>query len=60
LGRGLTLDDPSHVLWLIGVTEEVDVLPIIEKEIRVISSFQFLLGAPGGPSDGDLIARALP
>jgi hypothetical protein len=60
LGRGLTLDDPSHVLWLIRVTEEFIILPVVEEEIGVTSSFWFLLGAPGGPSDGGLIARALP
>jgi hypothetical protein len=60
LGGGLTLDYPSHVLWLIRVAEELIVLPVIEEEIGVISSFWFLLGALGGPSDGGLIARALP
>jgi hypothetical protein len=60
LGGGLTLDDPSHVLWLIGVAEEVIVLPVIEEEIQLVSSFRFLLEAPGGPSDGGLITRALP
>jgi hypothetical protein len=60
LGGGLTLDNPSHVLWLIGVTEEVVVLPVVEEEIWVISPFRFLLGVLGGPSNGGLIARALP
>jgi hypothetical protein len=60
LGRGLTLNYPSHVLWLIRVTEELIILPIIEEEIGVISSFWFLLGALGGPSDGGLIVRVLP
>jgi hypothetical protein len=60
LGGSLTLDDPSHVLWLIEVAEEVIVLPIVEEEIQLISSFRLLLWAPGGPSNGGLIARALP
>jgi hypothetical protein len=60
LGGGLTLNDLSHVLWLIGVAEELVVLPVVEEEIGVISPFWFLLGVPGGPSDGGLIVRALP
>jgi hypothetical protein len=60
LGGGLTLDDPSHVLWPIGVAEEFIILPVIEEEIWVISSFQFLLGVLGRPSNGGLIMRVLP
>jgi hypothetical protein len=60
LVRGLTLDCPSHGLWLIGVTEELVILPVIEEEIGALSWFWFLVGALGGPSDGGLIVRALP
>jgi hypothetical protein len=62
LGGGLTLNYPSHGLWLIGVTEELIVLPIIEVEIGAISltPFWLLMGALGGPSDGGLITGALP
>jgi hypothetical protein len=62
VGRGLTLDYPSHGLWLVGVTEELLVLPIIEVEIGVISSTQswLLTGALGEPGDRGLIAGALP
>jgi hypothetical protein len=60
LGRGLTLNCPSHGLWLIGVAEELVVLPIIEEEIGALSSFWFLVGVLGGPSNGGLIVRVLP
>jgi hypothetical protein len=62
LGRGLTLDYPSHGLWLIGVTEELLVLPVVEVEIGAISStpFWLLTGVLGGPSNRGLIAGALP
>jgi hypothetical protein len=60
LGRGLTLDDPSHGFWLIRVTEKLIILPIVEEEIEALSLFWFLIGALGGPSDGGLITRVLP
>jgi hypothetical protein len=62
LGRGLTLDYLSHVLWLVGVAEELIVLPIIEVEIEAISLtlFWLLMGALGEPGDRGLIVGALP
>jgi hypothetical protein len=52
LGRGLTLDDPSHGFQLIRVTEELVILPVIEEEIRALSSFWFLVGCREGPVMG--------
>jgi hypothetical protein len=48
----LSLDCLSHGLWLIRVTEELIILPVIEEEIGALSLFWFLIGALGGPSDG--------
>jgi hypothetical protein len=53
----LTLNYSSHIF---GVAEELIVLPIIEEEVLTLSSFRLLIGAPGGPSDGGLVARAFP
>jgi hypothetical protein len=60
LGGGLSLNCPSHGFWLVGVTEELIVLPIVEEEIGTLSSFWFLIGVPGWPSDGGFITRVLP
>jgi hypothetical protein len=56
----LSLDCLSHGLWLIRVAEELIVLPIVEEEIGALSSFWFLVGVGGRPSNGGLIARELP
>jgi hypothetical protein len=62
LGRGLTLDYLSHGLWLVRVTEELFVLPIIKIEIELISStpLGLLMRALGGPGNGGLIVGVFP
>jgi hypothetical protein len=47
-------------LWLVRVAEELFILPVVEEEVMTVSSFRLLIGAPGGPSDGGLVARAFP